>query len=219
MPRARDPATALQRFDLAAIAPMPWKNGGGATREIVCWPPGAGLEGFGWRVSVASIDGSGPFSAFPGVEREIMLLAGDGVHLQGPGIDHRLNVPGQPFAFAGELPLDCTLLGGASTDFNFMRRRDAWTGRIDILAHAVAPGSAPAGLCMVLAGAWCDAGGSELGPGQGLWWSALVPQAGGLVPVPGTGALLAWIAMAPVLLPKCPAALMDRAPIAMESIA
>ncbi len=219
MLRARDSAMALQRFDLAAIVPMPWKNGGGATREIVCWPPGAGLEGFGWRVSVASIDRSGPFSAFPGVEREIMLLAGDGVRLQGPGIDHRLDAPGQPFAFAGELPLDCTLLGGASTDFNLMRRRDAWAGRIDILAHAVAPGSTPAGLCMVLAGTWRDAAGGELGPGQGVWWSAAVPQAGGLVPAPGTGARLAWIAMAPVLPSECPSAPVEGAPLAMESIA
>lgn len=219
MRTALPPAEGLQRFDLTAIAPMPWKNGGGATREIVCWPPGAGLERFGWRVSVASIDRSGPFSAFPGVEREIMLLAGNGVRLQGPGIDHRLDSPGQPFVFAGELPLDCTLLGGASTDFNLMRRRDAWTGRIEILGHAVTPGSTAAGLCMVLSGAWRDAAGEELGPGQGLWWSAPAPQAGGLVPVPGTEPRLAWIGLAPVLPSKCPPATMESAPIAMESIA
>jgi hypothetical protein len=43
----------MQRFDLNQIAPSPWKNGGGSTREIACWPQGAGMDSFGWRVSVA----------------------------------------------------------------------------------------------------------------------------------------------------------------------
>lgn len=215
---------ALQRFDLAAIAPMPWKNGGGATREIACWPPGAGMDGFGWRVSVARIDRSGPFSAFPGVDREIMLLRGDGVRLRGPGIDHRLDAPGRPFAFAGDAPLDCTLLGGASTDFNLMSRRGAWAGRIAAVAHAVRPGSGPAGLCMVLAGRWRDeATGAELLPGQGLWWGGAVPQPGRLVPAPQADAdpdaALAWIALAPVLQPECTDAPADGVPIATETIA
>ncbi|WP_305230098.1 HutD/Ves family protein, partial [Klebsiella pneumoniae] len=80
----------MQRFDLNQIAASPWKNGGGSTREIACWPPGAGMEAFGWRISVATIDQPGPFSAFAGVDRQIMLLDGDGVHLRGEGIDHVL---------------------------------------------------------------------------------------------------------------------------------
>ena len=59
----------MHRFDLAAIAPTPWKNGGGATRELACWPPGAGIDAFDWRVSVASVAASGPFLAYPGVDR------------------------------------------------------------------------------------------------------------------------------------------------------
>ena len=43
------------RFALADIVPTPWKNGGGATREIACWPPGTGLDSFDWRISVATI--------------------------------------------------------------------------------------------------------------------------------------------------------------------
>ncbi len=70
------------RFALDAIAPTPWKNGGGTTREIAVRPPGAGMDAFAWRVSVADIVADGPFSAFPGIDRQIALLDGAGVHLQ-----------------------------------------------------------------------------------------------------------------------------------------
>ncbi|MBS0508075.1 MAG: HutD family protein [Proteobacteria bacterium] len=189
----------MQRLDLAAIAPTPWKNGGGATRELACWPPGAGTGAFDWRVSVASVAASGPFSAYPGVERQIMLLAGDGFHLQAPGgaLDHRLDQPWQPLAFAGELAVQCRLLGGASTDFNLMLRRGRWQGRVQVLRQACLPGSTPAGLCLVLAGLW-RRGGDMLTAGQGLWWSSA--EAGAeLAPQAGPGAdepVLAWVGLA-----------------------
>jgi environmental stress-induced protein Ves len=47
---------------------MPWKNGGGETTEIAVFPDGAGLSDFDWRVSMARVDGDGPFSSFPGIE-------------------------------------------------------------------------------------------------------------------------------------------------------
>ena len=89
---------AVHRFDIAALPAAPWKNGGGVTREIVCSPPGAGMEGFDWRVSIATIDKPGPFSAFAGVDRVIMLLDGTGVRLRSHDghIDHRLEVPYAP---------------------------------------------------------------------------------------------------------------------------
>ena len=190
----------MHRFDLAAIAPTPWKNGGGATRELACWPPGAGIDAFDWRVSVASVAASGPFSAYPGVDRQIMLLAGDGFHLQARGgaLEHRLDQPWQPLAFAGELAVQCRLLGGASTDFNLMLRRGRWQGRVQVLRQACQPGSTPAGLCLVLAGCW-RRGGDTLTAGQGPWWSGL--QAGEtLAPQAGQGEdepVLAWVGLAP----------------------
>ena len=64
---------------------MPWKNGGGHTTEIAAEPPGAGMASFAWRVSVADIAHDGPFSAFPGVDRTLVLLAGDGMRLATAG--------------------------------------------------------------------------------------------------------------------------------------
>ena len=71
----------IHRFTREALTATPWKNGGGVTREIVCQPPGAGMDAFDWRVSIAHIASDGPFSAFAGVDRIITLLEGAGVRL------------------------------------------------------------------------------------------------------------------------------------------
>ena len=192
----------MQRFDLNQIAPSPWKNGGGSTREIACFPAGAGMDSFGWRISVATIAQAGPFSAFAGVDRQITLLDGDGVHLHSADgqINHALDQRWQPFAFSGDVALDCTLLGGTSTDFNLMLRRGRWRGEVQVVRDPRQPGSTPAGLCLVLAGRW-SRGDDRLTAGQGLWWSAaeagpaLVPQAG----QGGDAPALAWVELRPVI--------------------
>ena len=33
------PGEAVHWFDLRTVPATPWKNGGGSTRELVCWPP------------------------------------------------------------------------------------------------------------------------------------------------------------------------------------
>ena len=177
----------MQRFDLNQIAPSPWKNGGGSTREIACFPAGAGMDSFGWRISVATIAQAGPFSAFAGVDRQITLLDGDGVHLHSADgqINHALDQRWKPFAFSGDVALDCTLLGGTSTDFNVMTRRDAWVAKVMVVSAeqtSKANYLTPAGLCMVLDGSWsCAETGDTLDSGQGVWWTqeqmlTLAPQ-------------------------------------------
>ena len=64
---------------------MPWKNGGGTTRELLSWPPG--VADWHWRISVAQVETEGPFSRFDGVQRWFAVLDGEGVELalgQGP---------------------------------------------------------------------------------------------------------------------------------------
>ena len=196
-------AMAMHLFDLSTTPRMPWKNGGGSTQEIACWPPGADMNSFEWRVSLATVDRPGPFSVFPGIDRQIMLLGGDGLHLRGPGWAHRLGQAWQPFAFAGDDAVESDLLGGASQDFNLMQRRGLWHGPLRVVGDAQRPGSTPAGLCMVLRGAWRWEGQGEvprvLVPGQGLWWAGEAAAPGRLAPVAGDGVpdapALAWIAL------------------------
>ncbi len=182
---------------------MPWKNGGGSTREIVCRPEGAGMDRFDWRVSIATIAQAGPFSAFPGVDRVIMLLDGDGVRLQSAsGIDHRLDQAHTPFAFAGDVALDCTLLGGTSTDFNVMTRRGAVRAKVRVLRAAEALSAAARGLLLALRGRWQLQGQGQgadtaqaCSAGQGLWWDG-TPQAWQATPH-NSDARLVWVRLDP----------------------
>lgn len=181
---------AIHRFARHALPVTPWKNGGGSTREILSWPPGAGLDAFDWRVSIATIGASGPFSVFAGVDRSIMLLEGDGVRLQAEGFDHRLDQPRVPFAFSGDVAVDCTLLGGESTDFNVMTRRGRWRAEVQVLHTASAIAIAPQGLLLALRGAW-RLNGTPLHQGEGLCWADAM-QAWEAVPE-GIGARLAAV--------------------------
>lgn len=192
----------LQFFDLANMPATPWKNGGGSTRELVCWPPATaaagGMDSFGWRVSVATIAAPGPFSAFAGVDRQIMLLGGDGVQLTSSGWQHTLAERWQPFAFSGDDAVDCTMLGGISTDFNLMLRRGVWDGTLQVVRSEPPPTGA--GLCMVLQGRWqtVQAGQAArvLTAGQGAWWLDAAPPRLQPVRDPGSAEpVLAFVAL------------------------
>jgi len=98
---------------------MPWKNGGGSTEEITR-DAGTGLDGFGWRLSIADIGESGGFSTFAGYERVITVLQGDGMTLTVDGQVTRSLLPIDPFAFSGESQVSCTLLGEPIRDFNLI---------------------------------------------------------------------------------------------------
>jgi environmental stress-induced protein Ves len=112
---------------------MPWKNGRGRTTEIASGPPGAPLDGFDWRVSVADVDADGPFSQFPGIERTIALIAGGGMRLAIGGRDVEIRAPFEPYTFDGEEAAHCTLIAGAVRDFNLMVRRDRTRGVVTVV--------------------------------------------------------------------------------------
>ncbi|WP_454691496.1 HutD/Ves family protein [Achromobacter aloeverae] len=111
------PARVLRLDDLPAT---PWKNGGGVTRELArAELPGG--SGFAWRLSIADIDRPGPFSDFQGYRRQLILLAGHGLHLGGPGMRGvRLDRPGDMHVFDGAAPVSATLYGGPCRDVNLM---------------------------------------------------------------------------------------------------
>jgi environmental stress-induced protein Ves len=125
------------------LTATPWKNGGGVTRELACWPASASLNDFVWRVSIADVSQSGPFSIFPGIDRVITLLQGDGMDLQFPqGSAHALTTTLEPYRFRGEAHVDAHLIGSPSRDFNVMLRRGAAHGDIDVKReHSTIPGN------------------------------------------------------------------------------
>lgn len=115
---------------------MPWKNGGGTTTELLVEPPGATLDsGFTLRVSCAHVATSGPFSAFPGCDRLLLLLQGPGMTLRGgPAGAIELGAPGAHTRLAGEWPIDATLHDGPIRDFNVIFARANWRASLEVLA-------------------------------------------------------------------------------------
>lgn len=121
----------------------PWKNGGGVTTEIAVDPPGAGFADFGWRVSTAVVASDGPFSLFPGVDRVLGVLDGDGLILEIEGEPPVRLAPDDPaHAFPGDRPTFGRLAGGPVVDLNFMLRRGRSGGlsRHDLDRPATLPG-------------------------------------------------------------------------------
>jgi environmental stress-induced protein Ves len=124
-----------QPVDTRTLPAIPWKNGGGTTRNLAVMPEDAGFDDFLWRISIAEVRESGPFSRFRDVDRIIVLLDGDGMTLRGgDGSEISLTTPFVPHAFPGEASIDARLVNGPTVDFNVMVLRgsvqasvEAWT--------------------------------------------------------------------------------------------
>lgn len=155
----------------ADVPAQPWRNGGGVTRELLARPAG---DDWQIRVSVADIDRSGPFSAFPGIARWFAVLEGDGVVLTLPGGEVTLHPGSPPCAFDGAEAPGCRLVGGSTRDLNLMLRGAA--GRLAPVAQGATwqPGAPQCGLFAVVAGeVRIDGGNVPLAlPAMSLtWWS------------------------------------------------
>lgn len=104
---------------------MRWKNGGGWTTELGAASAADGT--FDWRVSIAEIESDGAFSTFPGCDRYIALLDGNGMQLDfadaapAQHLERRLRF----VKFSGDWNTHGRLLGGAVRDFNLIVRRGA----------------------------------------------------------------------------------------------
>jgi hypothetical protein len=108
---------SFRRVVAAEVAAQPWRNGGGCTRELLAWPA---PQHWRLRVSLADIDADGPFSAFPGVERWLAVVAGAGVALAFDDGERRLVSGDAPLRFDGARPPGCRLLDGSTVDLNLM---------------------------------------------------------------------------------------------------
>jgi environmental stress-induced protein Ves len=168
---------------------MPWRNGAGSTTELLVEPPLASLQtGFQWRLSMAGLATSGPFSAFPGYDRTLLLLEGRGVALDHGA--HGRALLAQPLdacAFPGEWPTQGVLVDGPCRDFNVMSARASVRHEVHVLRPGPDGTSLPEGPVVVV---FCVSGRLGLAAlGETL-------EAGELMRLDGHGALKA-VGLAP----------------------
>lgn len=169
----------MRRLGPSDYRDMPWKNGGGVTRELLRLPHPSDPARFLMRLSIASVAASGPFSVFPGVDRTLLILDGAGVVLTRDGAPEVvLERHSPPFVFPGEANIQCRLLAGPVRDFNLMVDRALATASLEVL-HL------PPGGARVLAGAgsvWlhgvtgrASVSGAPLAADETLGWDAPGP--------------------------------------------
>jgi len=135
----------------ADMPPVPWRNGGGLTRELLAWPSPADWR---LRLSVADVAQDGPFSPYPGVTRAFAILQGAGVVLTFADATHTVRPGDAPLVFDGQTAPGCRLLDGPVRDLNLMARG----GRCALLAVDATPWHPPrgarAGLFTRVGGTW-----------------------------------------------------------------
>jgi hypothetical protein len=141
----------------------PWKNGGGTTTEVAAHPPGAGLNDFDWRVSVADVREGGPFSHFAGIDRTLVLLKGAlSLTIEGQGTN-ALTPESRPLAFPGDVKTDAVLVSHVAQDLNVMTRRGVAAATVTRqMASGVLNTKAPVCIAYFLSSAIVSDGQSEI---------------------------------------------------------
>lgn len=144
------------------LKPVPWKNGGGVTREVA---RAENESGWLWRLSVADMGADGPFSHFAGMTRILTVIEGAGIDLVTPeGV--LAARPDLPISFSGEMPVEGRLCAGPIRDLNVIYDAGAVTAEVTPVRGPAVVAASP-GPTLVL----CRAGP--------LWADAVLAPAGG----------------------------------------
>jgi environmental stress-induced protein Ves len=176
---------------------MPWKNGTGVTAEVATGPAGADMDAFRWRVAVADLPASGPFSSFPGIDRTLYLLPGPPVTLVVDG--HATDLDGlDAVDFAGEAATEVIVEEGPTRDLNAMSRRGVAT-----VEHRVVHVAAPTAVdrrsgdaLLYVARGTVVVDGVDIARGETALWRDAARGAVRLEPGPGGPASIVWFGFA-----------------------
>lgn len=157
-----DRSATLVRF--ADLSPVPWRNGGGITREVAVQED---EDGFAWRISIADVAQGGAFSTFPGVDRTLVLCRGAGMVVDVAGRPHRLG-PFDSVGFSGDADTSATLPNGPTVDLNVMTRRSSTSAQVSVEevdgALTTQAGDCETAACVVLDGSFALSGGQSAYP-------------------------------------------------------
>ena len=151
---------------------MPWANGKGVTYQVATFPPDADLNSFSWRISMADVPESGPFSVFTGIDRILTVIEpGDlRLYVNEVAVMAKRHVP---VAFSGDDDVRAELIDGPITDLNVMTRRGSCTAEVDVQrvesAVAISEQAEAMRVAVVLDGAITTAHGELLNPRDALF--------------------------------------------------
>ena len=113
----------IQRFDEHRA--MPWANGLGTSYEVASDRNADGE--WTWRVAIAPVVLDGPFSVMPGVDRELVVIEGNGMVLNVDDESVKC-MPGQVVRFSGDSVTIARLVDGPTVDLGLMTVRGSVTG-------------------------------------------------------------------------------------------
>ncbi len=109
---------------------MPWANGLGTSYEVASDRNVDGV--WTWRVALAPVVLDGPFSVMPGVDRQLVIINGEGMTLS---IDGEIVEcpPGRVIRFSGDSVTIARLVGGPVVDLGLMTVRGSVIGSMVVV--------------------------------------------------------------------------------------
>ena len=118
----------IQRVDEHSA--MPWANGLGTSYEVASDRNVDGV--WTWRVAIAPVVLDGPFSVMPGVDRELVVIEGNGMVLEVDGESVEC-LPGRVVRFSGDSTTFARLIDRPVVDLGLMTVRGSVTGSMIVV--------------------------------------------------------------------------------------
>jgi environmental stress-induced protein Ves len=110
---------------------MPWANGIGTSYEVASDRDAS--DHWSWRIAIAPVVQDGPFSPLAGVDRELVVIEGNGMVLDVDGKSLEC-LPGQVVQFSGDATTFARLVDGPVVDLGLMTVRGSVSGTMNV-AH------------------------------------------------------------------------------------
>jgi environmental stress-induced protein Ves len=142
----------MRTVRLADIEGQPWKNGGGTTRPLA--------DGRGWRISLATVAASGPFSIFEGWWRHSTVVAGGGLCLQSASATLALK-PHRVVGYDGGDSWWCKLEGETASVLNVMCESSVAAATVQLARELRMDSKGTIAILPVNCGAVCQVEGSS----------------------------------------------------------
>ena len=112
---------------------MPWANGLGTSYEVASDRNADGE--WTWRVAIAPVVEDGPFSSLSGVDRELVVIEGNGMVLDVDGKSLKC-MPSQVVRFSGDSTTFARLVDGPVVDLGLMTVRGSIAGSMVVITDA-----------------------------------------------------------------------------------